>query len=235
MKKILIKKENNKAITLIALVITIVVLIILAAVAINLSMGENGLFSRARFAKESYKNAEAKEKLDIDNLTNSVGSMSISSANRDEVVSKADYDALVLRVQALENKTTMKQIIDVRTSASVNIPNSTKTVFSTLTIPEDCYAFVYARYTMTNMPATGTTSSSASKSISIYLGDTYLAGNSFGGSGTSVIYDVSFVREFKAGDVIKASANQWTGTAQTISEYSFIVRYFPKSALVEGN
>ena len=40
------EKINNKGITLIALVITIVVLIILAAVAINLSIGENGLFRK---------------------------------------------------------------------------------------------------------------------------------------------------------------------------------------------
>lgn len=55
------EKENNKndvraiinrsnGITLISLVITIVVLIILAAVAINLSLGENGIF---RYSKES--------------------------------------------------------------------------------------------------------------------------------------------------------------------------------------
>ena len=71
MKKIF-NKKLNAGITLIALVITIVVLIILAAVAINLSMGENGLFSRARFAKESYKNAQDKEETDIEKITNKI-------------------------------------------------------------------------------------------------------------------------------------------------------------------
>lgn len=36
----------NKGITLISLVVTIIILIILAGVGINLSLGENGLFSR---------------------------------------------------------------------------------------------------------------------------------------------------------------------------------------------
>ncbi len=40
--------KKNKGITLIALVITIVVLIILAGVLINITLGENGIFNRAK-------------------------------------------------------------------------------------------------------------------------------------------------------------------------------------------
>ena len=58
------KIQENKAITLIALVITIIVLIILAGVAINLAFGQNGLFTRAKTAREEYSTAEAKEKLE---------------------------------------------------------------------------------------------------------------------------------------------------------------------------
>ena len=46
------KIHENKAITLIALVITIIVLIILAGVTINLTLGQNGLFTRAKQASE---------------------------------------------------------------------------------------------------------------------------------------------------------------------------------------
>ena len=38
-------KKSNKGITLIALVVTIVVLLILAAISINLVLGENGIIS----------------------------------------------------------------------------------------------------------------------------------------------------------------------------------------------
>ena len=56
---------DPKAITLIALVITIVVLIILAGVAINLTLGENGILNRAKDAKLKYQIAQAKEELDL--------------------------------------------------------------------------------------------------------------------------------------------------------------------------
>ena len=58
------KIQENKAITLIALVITIIVLIILAGVAINLTLGQNGLVARAKMARGEYSTAEAKEKLE---------------------------------------------------------------------------------------------------------------------------------------------------------------------------
>lgn len=70
------KKENNRinvgtiinrpnGITLIALVITIIVLIILAGVAINLTLGENGILTKAKQAKQKSEEAEAREKLEI--------------------------------------------------------------------------------------------------------------------------------------------------------------------------
>ena len=60
-----IRIQENNAITLIALVITIVILIILAGVAVNLSLGENGIFNRAKTAREQYKMAEVKEKIEL--------------------------------------------------------------------------------------------------------------------------------------------------------------------------
>ena len=57
--------KRERGITLIALVITIVILIILAGVLINLTLGDNGLFTRAMLAKEKYEYSAAKEILDI--------------------------------------------------------------------------------------------------------------------------------------------------------------------------
>src|SRR5574344_256122 len=54
-------KQNVKGITLIALVVTIVILLILATVTINLAVGQNGLFGRAKNAVNAYKIAEANE------------------------------------------------------------------------------------------------------------------------------------------------------------------------------
>lgn len=55
MKKIRNKIQEEKGITLIALVITIIVLIILAGVSINLVLGENGIIKKAQYAKSEYE------------------------------------------------------------------------------------------------------------------------------------------------------------------------------------
>ena len=47
-EKILNIKKQVKGITLIALVVTIIVLLILAGVALNLTIGQNGIISRAK-------------------------------------------------------------------------------------------------------------------------------------------------------------------------------------------
>ena len=57
--------EKNFGITLIALIITIIVLLILSGVAIATLTGENGLFARAKQAKQTQTESEMKEKLNL--------------------------------------------------------------------------------------------------------------------------------------------------------------------------
>ena len=57
--------KSTRGITLISLVITIIILIILAGIAINLSIGENGIFRRVQQAKEKYNETTVKEKLEL--------------------------------------------------------------------------------------------------------------------------------------------------------------------------
>lgn len=58
-------KKRNKGITLIALVITIIILLILAAVSINLLVGENGILNRAQTGATEYQRQAGKEKLEL--------------------------------------------------------------------------------------------------------------------------------------------------------------------------
>ena len=53
--------QENKGITLIALVVTIVVLIILATVSINAVLGQNGIIRKAQEAKDMHEAAEKRE------------------------------------------------------------------------------------------------------------------------------------------------------------------------------
>lgn len=77
-KSTLSKAENNylthtkkeKGITLIALVVTIVVLIILATVSVNTVLGQNGIISKAKQAKEIYSNTIAQEDEEMKVLLN---------------------------------------------------------------------------------------------------------------------------------------------------------------------
>lgn len=60
--------KKEKAITLIALVITIIVLLILAGVSIATLTGENGILTRANDAKEEIGRATAEEKVEVEVL-----------------------------------------------------------------------------------------------------------------------------------------------------------------------
>lgn len=65
----IIKRQNtinSKGITLITLVITIILLILLAGISINLVLGENGIFDRAREGILKQKIAEIQDKLELE-------------------------------------------------------------------------------------------------------------------------------------------------------------------------
>lgn len=62
--------KQQKGITLVSLVITIVILIILAGIAISMTLGENGLFTKAKQGAEDYKVAANVEQ---DEMANVVG------------------------------------------------------------------------------------------------------------------------------------------------------------------
>ena len=68
-------KRGVKGITLVALVVTIIVLLILAGVAINLTVGDNGIFKRAEIAANTWRNAETNEQLAMDELSGMIDTL----------------------------------------------------------------------------------------------------------------------------------------------------------------
>lgn len=89
--------KKEKAITLIALIVTIIVLLILAGVSITMLSGENGILSKAKYAKESSDKAgiEEENKLgqyneSIDNYISSRGSVTLSQEQYDSILSRLD-------------------------------------------------------------------------------------------------------------------------------------------------
>jgi len=65
--------KNNKAITLVALVVTIIVLIILAGVSISLILGDNGIVTKAKEAKQNMQVAANEEQASLANLEVAIG------------------------------------------------------------------------------------------------------------------------------------------------------------------
>lgn len=71
-KKMQKLKKQIKGITLIALVITIIVLLILAAVAINLTIGSNGIYKRAQNSVDIWKKAETDEEKEMNDAISEI-------------------------------------------------------------------------------------------------------------------------------------------------------------------
>ena len=60
--------KNNEGITLVALVVTIIVLIILAGISIDLTLGDNGIITIAKRAKENTELAKIEEETELNEL-----------------------------------------------------------------------------------------------------------------------------------------------------------------------
>ena len=102
-KKIL---KESKGITLIALVVTIVVLLILSGIAINLTIGRNGIFSRANEAVIANENVEVYEQLQLKILDYQLTNLNIDEYAILERLAKDGYidDSGILNVNLLMRK-----------------------------------------------------------------------------------------------------------------------------------
>ena len=70
-----LQKTKERGITLIVLAITVIVMLILAGVAINLTIGDNGIFKKANEGGEIYKNAAKDEQNNLGSLDNELGGL----------------------------------------------------------------------------------------------------------------------------------------------------------------
>ncbi len=117
--------RNQRGITLIALVVTIIVLIVLAGIAISMTIGENGIFTKAREAKRLQITAEAKEKIGTDILDAQIEATQkneqLQQSKVEEIIAKygelqADGDTIKLKDNGYE--ISLKEIYNGSTSSS---------------------------------------------------------------------------------------------------------------------
>ena len=78
--------KRERGITIVSLVVTIIVLIILAGVSINAVLGENGIITIARKAKENMELAQEKEQTELNEL--------YESLEKEGMTGGTSYDAI---------------------------------------------------------------------------------------------------------------------------------------------
>ena len=88
--------KSTKGITLVALVVTIIVLIILAGVSINLLLGQYGVITKARDAKEATEIARVKEEVQLKLLDYKMGEMlgNVTTTTLEEIITAAGGEAI---------------------------------------------------------------------------------------------------------------------------------------------
>ena len=79
--------KNNKGITIVALVVTIIILIILAGISINMALGEEGIITIAKKAKENIEFAQIDEQIKLNELYSQLENNGITNE-------EINYDAI---------------------------------------------------------------------------------------------------------------------------------------------
>lgn len=120
--------KNNKAITLVALIITIIVLLIIATVSINMIMGDNGILSKAQLAKQNTNSAA----YDEENKLGKTNEIIDNYTTRSGTISDEQYNQLLDRVTSLE--TTVSALSGSLGSVSNNSETKTLAAASTTNI-----------------------------------------------------------------------------------------------------
>ena len=99
-------KKREKGITLIALVITIVILLILAGIAIAALTGDNGLFARAKLAKDKTINSQNEENTileDYEDKIEKIISSRQNELNNSNIIKKAEIEAELNNIEIKVN------------------------------------------------------------------------------------------------------------------------------------
>lgn len=83
------KRRNENAVTIVALVITIIIMLILAGVVLHFSIGENGLIKVSKEAAKKYQNAQRDEEIALTNYENKISEYALDSKEISEENSRS--------------------------------------------------------------------------------------------------------------------------------------------------
>ena len=111
-------KKGIKGITLIALVVTIIVLLILAGVAINLTIGSNGIFTRAQNAVDMYERASRNEEEELNKVANFLDKYTNGGSNPGE----SEYNTGTTVEEAKEQNRPFKETTKIKDDNNDEVP-----------------------------------------------------------------------------------------------------------------
>ena len=153
--------KNNKGITLVALVITIIVLIILAGISINLILGNNGIITIAKKAKENIELATIEEETQLNELYTQLESSSTDSGgtNYDAIAKLTEFKTAIanaitdMGVKTSPESDTNTMVDNIKKISFNNKLDSFVTVTdynTSFTVSNDYnYIIIYSRYNTT--------------------------------------------------------------------------------------
>lgn len=116
-KKYKFKKIGG--ITLISLVITIVILIILSGILIGFIIGENGILTKVKYAKEEWQNAEEKEKDELDQL---YSEMLVATGDNSQITIKVEDLRNIIKEEIEKNKNAINPVGSILTQMGNSAP-----------------------------------------------------------------------------------------------------------------
>ena len=99
--------KEEKAITLIALVITIIVLLILAGVTLNIALGENGILAGAKTSAQKTQRAQIQEELEL-----TIADARIKKAEAGGTLTTQDIKDALEKLPGLEISSTVGNVIE---------------------------------------------------------------------------------------------------------------------------
>ena len=156
--------KREKGITLVALVVTIIVLIILAGISINLILGDNGVITIAKKAKENTKLAKIEEETELNELE--TNDSSSDETTYDAIAKLTEFKQKIAKAitdmgietsetenadKMADNIRSLKNNIDVEQNILVNKKGSNVTTSETFT--------GYSEYMVCSIGATARVSS----------------------------------------------------------------------------
>ena len=117
-------KKEIQGVTMLALVVTIIVLLILAAITLNLAVGENGIVERAKLARDKAKNASIAEEEAMNGLAGEIDNAGNGGSGGGTCPECPDTKPLEDRIKELESQVgALQQQLETETANKAELEN----------------------------------------------------------------------------------------------------------------